>query len=309
MLTEEDVNYPVLSIVMPNLHSPIVGKCLDSVLDQRIQASYEIIIVGQDRYNQVQERLKADRMVTFIETQQPVSSARARNIGIREAKGEIIAMIDSDCIASTTWLEGLYKKIEQPGISVVGGGVTFPDDNFWTLVDNLATFYEYLDTSPPGLRQQLPSLNLCIRKNALLKVGLFDERFPLAAGEDADLTTRLRLAGYELWFKPEAVITHLPQRRTWKSVFTHAFNFGKFSIKVDERYQEVLKISSIFRKAWLIKLAAPILAAGVAFRIVLSRGGRRWWYAWPVFFAIKIAWCLGAAERLDHKIWPEESVV
>jgi cellulose synthase/poly-beta-1,6-N-acetylglucosamine synthase-like glycosyltransferase len=284
-----------VSVIIPNLHSPIIEQTLDSLRQQTYPGEFEIIVVGQDRYEQIRE----DEQVHFIRTSEPAAPAIARNLGIRAARGEILAFTDADCVAQPDWLERLVAHYADPQVAVVGGGVQFPTDNFWTLCDNLATFYEYLESSPAGKREQLPSLNLSLRKACLDEVGLFDERYPFPAGEDADLTTRLLLAGYDLHFDPEVRVTHLPQRRTPSSIFRHAFNFGRFSVKVDERYQGVLQIPWLLRRAWSTLLFAPVLAGGVVFRMLRNPIiWGRFWYTLPILFAAKIVWCVGAAQTL-----------
>ncbi len=290
----------MISVVMPNLHSPVVGRSLDSLRQQAVSIPFEVIVVGQDKFGQIQVCDEPGWRIRFEQTPTPVSSAKARNIGIRLAQADIIAFIDSDCIADPGWLNYLWRCFQRLEVQVIGGGVNFPEDNFWTLVDNLATFYEYLDSTQAGERQQLPSLNLAVRKPALDSVGSFDERYPKAAGEDADLTTRLRQAGYTLWFAPEAKVTHLPERRTLRSIFQHAFNFGLYSVKVDARYRQYLNPPIFLRHAWLAILLAPFMAGGVTLKMLRYPAGRRWWYTLSVIFLLKITWCLGAAKALHE---------
>ena len=284
----------LVSIIIPNLHSPIVGQTLQSLEAQDYAGPFEIIVVGQDKYGQVREGGR----VRAIVTPQPISPAAARNLGIRSAQGEILVFIDSDCVASRDWLRRLLGHYADPQVAVVGGGVTFPSDNYWTLCDNLATFHDYLSTAPAGVLEQLPSLNLSLRRAALEPVGFFDERYPCAAGEDADLTIRLRQQGYPLVFDPRARLTHLPQRRSASGVFKHAFNLGRFSVKVDPRYMHFLHTPRVLRSWLTAVLAAPVLAAGVVFRLLYRQVGWRYWHTLPLIYLAKLVWCAGAAQTL-----------
>jgi len=69
----------------------------------------------------------------------------------------------------------LAERFTDPSVMVVGGGVDIRSHNFWTLADNISMFCNYLTSRPPGLRQQLPSLNLAIRRQVFHDVGGFDE--------------------------------------------------------------------------------------------------------------------------------------
>lgn len=288
---------PRISVIVPNLHSPVVGQVLDSLCNQDYPESYEILVVGQDRYGQIQE----SERVKFIQTPHPVSSAKARNLGISSARGEVLAFTDSDCIAFPDWLSTLARRLQDDDVSVVGGGVNFPKENFWTRCDNLATFHEYLAVSEPGNRLQLPSLNLALRRSVLDEVGVFDERYPIPAGEDADLTTRIWMTGYRLYFEPRATVIHLPQRRSPIAVFRHAYNFGRFSVKIDPRYRSALKSPLILRHWLSVLVLSPILAAGVIWSMLRRKiiSGRDI-FLLPAIYVTKIAWCLGAAHTLYH---------
>jgi len=122
----------------------------------------------------------------------------------------VLVFTDADCLARPDWLPVLAGRFADPAVNVVGGGIEFASHNYWTVSDNLSMFYEYLAIQPAGERRQLPSLNLAIRRRVFAEMGGFDERYPRAAGEDADLTIRLRKKGQRLHFEPRAVILHDP---------------------------------------------------------------------------------------------------
>jgi cellulose synthase/poly-beta-1,6-N-acetylglucosamine synthase-like glycosyltransferase len=65
--------------------------------------------------------------------------------------------------------------------------------------------------------------NAAFRKDALLKAGGFDPRCD--TGEDIDLCIRVAKAGYEMWFEPEAKVTHF-HRHSLKGLLKQWFNYG-----------------------------------------------------------------------------------
>jgi GT2 family glycosyltransferase len=282
-----------ISIIIPNLHSPVIGRTLQSLEGQSYgQDNVEIIVVGMDKHNLVQP----DDTVQFVQTPEPLCAAAARNLGIAHAKGEILAFLDADCIAAEDWLEKLMACYEHPSVYTVTGGVDFPADEYWTLCDNISTFYSYHVTSLEGERPYAPTLNFSVRRQVLDAVGLFDESFPGAAGEDIDLTLRIRFAGYALFFRPSVRVYHHPVRNSFSQMMRRSFIFGQNMIKVFWRYRDRRKLSFFHRHPLLLLGFAPFLAAGVTLKIFLGNGKLlKYWYTAPPIFLAKIAWRIGGA--------------
>ncbi len=289
---------PEVSVIIPNLNSPIIDRVLLALQNQEYDMSkVEVLVVGLDEL-----RLVANtQMARMISTGVPKQPAVARNIGARSSQGDILCFLDADCIPHPRWLRTLLAWYENPDVAIVGGGVDFPSGGYWRLADNIATFYPYLSTAPRGMREQLPSLNLSLRREVWERVGPFDERYPLPAGEDADWTTRARLAGYRLYFEPEAVVIHLPLREGIRDLWRHAVNFGRYSIKVDARYRKSLKFSYVFSHWILLLVLSPFLSALVTARVFSNIHLWRYIYAIPAIYLAKLGWCWGASAHLREK--------
>jgi glycosyltransferase involved in cell wall biosynthesis len=298
-----------ISVVIPSLNSLLIGDVLTAVRGQAtaLSGTVEVVVVGRDERELVWE----DEVIRFVDTGRPVPPAIARNVGMGRARGRVICFLDADCVPHRLWLQRLLDRYETPDVTVVGGGVAFPTDKYWRLADNISTFYPYLRTSPPGTRDQLPSLNLSFRREVWEEVGPFDERYPRPAGEDADWTTRARLAGHQLHFEPRAVVTHYPTRTTFGDLWRHAVGFGTYSIKVDKRYRAALRSPLVF-KHWVFPvLAAPAMAAWVTGRVFSDRHLWRYFYTLPAVYVAKLGWCWGASKRLRGRVeWyrPGEAV-
>jgi len=287
------------SIIIPDLNSPTVGDAVASLECQSFPAC-QVIVVGMDKFNLVHET----GLVHFDQSDIPLSPAKARNRGAAKANGEVIVFMDADCVARPNWLEVLADRFNDPAVTVVGGGVDFRSNNYWTLADNIAMFYEYLSVHPSAERAQLPSLNLAIRRTVFESVGGFDERYPRPSSEDADLTIRLRKHGHRLFFEPGAVVLHSPPRDRLQDLWRHGYFQGMYSTKVDPRYSSEPGLPKLLRTRIGVACSSLFLAAGVSCRVFTKYPVLlQYWYTAPAIFLSKLAWCWGAAARPDEKTW------
>jgi hypothetical protein len=258
---------------------------------------FEVLVVGKDKYKLISE----NSLIRFDDSVTPLSPAKARNRGVTKTTGEIIAFTDADCIPAPDWLAVLAEKFEQKEHSVIGGGVKFPSTNYWTTADNVSMFHDYLSVHPAGRRDQLPSLNLAIRRSVFEQIGGFDERYPRPAGEDSDLSIRLRRAGYQLWFEPRAIVAHDPVRNSLKDLVSHSYFQGMYSTKVDPRYPKIGGLPRIVRSRPGVILFSPLLAAVTTLCIFMNKIIRQqYWKLAPPILLSKIAWCFGASK---HPQW------
>jgi GT2 family glycosyltransferase len=286
----------MISVVIPTLHAPLLGQAI-AALQQQTAAHLvaEILVVGQDRHGLVPAGVR------FVETPQPVSAAAARNIGARLASGTYLLFVDADCIATPDMVARLYARHSQ-GCAVVGGGVALEPAPYWIQCDNVVVFAQTLSDTDAGARDYLPSLNFSIERKLFLSIGGFDEGFPGAAGEDTDLSLRLRQRGYTLWFEPRAAVYHRPARGSARGVWAHLRRFGQVHVRFWQSYPALTGGHRLrrLRRWWGVVLAlSPLLALrdGIGF-IGRMAAQWRWWYLLPGVVWGKIAWYWGVAEAL-----------
>lgn len=195
-----------VSVVIPAFNSATyLGEALDSVLAQTYQP-IEVIVVDDGSEDETAQVAAAySGKITYIRKERG-GPAAARNVGIREAKGEWIAFQDADDIWMPELLEKLVKAAAETGADLV-----FCDS--LTLKDNGVVGASRLERS--GFKKRLDALashsilrdpfeqlldggccihtpGVLVRRDALLQVGLFDEAF--YGYEEVDLWLRLALS-------------------------------------------------------------------------------------------------------------------
>ncbi|MCD6434036.1 MAG: glycosyltransferase family 2 protein, partial [Candidatus Diapherotrites archaeon] len=106
-----------ISIVVPAYNAEkTIADCINSLLKQTKKAK-EIIVVddaSSDNTAEIVKKIaKRHKEVKLISLKENSGPARARNIGARKAKGEIIVFVDADCVAKENFLEEITKQIEE----------------------------------------------------------------------------------------------------------------------------------------------------------------------------------------------------
>jgi glycosyltransferase involved in cell wall biosynthesis len=209
-----------------------IKKCIDALINQDYPTNkYEIIIVDGmsddgtwEILEEIKKEIKKENPSIKIFRNPKENAAAGRNIGIKEAKGEFVAFIDSDAIAYPNWL----KKIEETFGKVkeaigVGGPDLLPPDSIYKSIaigkimasplasgGKLNPSVQHIMSSKAAYVEHIPTCNLCLKKDVFEKVGYFDEDF--VKGQDLELSERLKKGGYKLYHSPSIRVLHYRKR-------------------------------------------------------------------------------------------------
>lgn len=287
---------PMISIVIPSLHSPLIDRVVAALQAQTARQSIrEIIIVGQDRHQRV------PASVTFIRTERPISAAAARNLGARQADAEILLFIDSDCIAEPELVERLLHRHSQ-GYQIVGGSIAPGTEDYWMQCDHMLIFADFLPSTQAGERSFLPSGNCSIRRDLFFSLNGFDERFPGAAGEEVDLCLRLRKAGHSLFFDPTAQVNHCHARISAATVWNHLRRFGQVQVVQWQRHPDLEPPplgGHLRRLSGILTASAPLIALADVMRLFLGAPALRpKLHLLPGMVWARTAWYWGVVEAI-----------
>ena len=129
--------------------------------------NYEIIVVNDgstDKTTSYLKKLKHPHIRVFYSSH--LGRSQAKNIGIYQAKGDIIAFIDDDCRAKKNWLSSLVKSFSDPAVVGAIGETRYVKDNY------RGFFPEKVIQNPQGKWPM--GGNCAFKKEALLKAKGFD---------------------------------------------------------------------------------------------------------------------------------------
>jgi glycosyltransferase involved in cell wall biosynthesis len=191
---------------------------------------YEVIVVdnnSRDATCQVVREFegRTGGLVRLATERRIQSAYAARNTGVRAAKGNIVALTDSDCVPLPDWLEKGFEYLENSKCCFVAGRIEF------TFQSRRPNIWEYFDTARK-LDQRAyvekagfgATANLFIPRQLFDKHGLF--RSELESGGDYEFGRRLTRSGERLIYAEDAVVLH-PARGSLKTILQKSKRIAK----------------------------------------------------------------------------------
>jgi GT2 family glycosyltransferase len=234
---------PLVSIVIPTYARPErLRECLAALARQTMPAdTFEIVVVDDGSPQPVvppADTAAAGPTIRIIRQPNAGPSA-ARNRGVAEACGEVIALTDDDCLPTPAWLESLVAAHRQSPDALVGG-ITFnglTDDVFATTSQMIIDLvYEHFNADEAAA-YFLTSNNMLCSRGAYSDLGGFDTSFARAGAEDRDFCDRWRASGRPLRLVPAATIEHRHAQTLRKFLGLH-YRYGRGAYRYQTKRRE-----------------------------------------------------------------------
>jgi len=210
----------MVSIIILNYNGEkFLENCLESIIRETNQ-SYEIIVVDNNSPDKSGEKFsKKYQKCNFILNKKNVGVSEGLNIGIRNAKGKFVVLLNNDLIVAPKWLEHLFDAHE-----IYGNGLYQPkflkmkDRSVLDSAGNLISIFGFGFSREKGKKDTLQynaieeigfAAGTCLfcTKEIFDKVGLFDEKL-FAYNEDLDLGWRARLLNFKSYYVPKSIVYH-----------------------------------------------------------------------------------------------------
>jgi len=201
--TKDPSQLPPLSVVVIGLNvAEYLGSSLDAILNSTYPSSkMEIIYVDSGSTDCSLDIARSFEQVNVIElnTSNP-SAAKGRNAGAAHAKYDLIQFVDADSYLHPEWLKVAVSYLDTKNAAVAGRlSERYPEKN---LFHRMAELEWNIWSSPDGswttaaLEAKTFGGNVMLHKSVFLGLNGFDEN--LKAGEDPDLSYRIRREGYKI---------------------------------------------------------------------------------------------------------------
>jgi GT2 family glycosyltransferase len=208
---------PPVSVIVPSFGRPgDLDRCLTG-LGQILYRPYEVVVVACAPGRAAVARHLGKPFIRAVPNE-GTGVAAARNRGLAEARGEIVAFIDDDAVPEPTWLDHLVAAMEETGAAAATGFVRGRNGISYQWRGRRLRRDGYIDPlpdrgeapwrpEPAGGALMLEGTNMAVRRDALIGLGGFDPvyRFYL---DDADLALRLSDAGLDAVLVPLAQVHH-----------------------------------------------------------------------------------------------------
>lgn len=256
-----------LSIIIVSYNAEkTICQCLDSLVHQTQSPQIETIVIDSslDKTAQlVTKQFPRVKLFCFAERKYP---GDARNIGIEKAKGEIIAFIDADCVASSNWVEQILEAHKDKSFIIGGaiGNYTPSNNSAWAAY--FCEFSSWMPARSESIQKEVPTANASYKKSIFSDVGPFIENTYCS---DSEFHWRAKKKGHKIYFNPKIQVYH-QSIGNLKKLLKHEFSHGRYFARVRSNFYGFSLLKRLVYSSSFLLIAAKLLIQ-IVFRNLTNR--------------------------------------
>lgn len=199
---------PFVSIVIPSFNSEkTIAKAIIGCDRQDYPRDlFEIIVVDDGSRDATPDIIRSYSHVLFIR-QDHSGPATARNKGLMNARGSIVAFLDSDCVPRPAWLSKMVRRYTSEDVVCVGSRYGIANRSSLLAC---CIYFEFLVRyrRMPRHPKFVGSNGYSFRSDFLKKIGGYSEEYRMASHEDNELAYRIISKGYSTFFDKTNIVDH-----------------------------------------------------------------------------------------------------
>ncbi|MGL6225024.1 MAG: glycosyltransferase family 2 protein [Thermoguttaceae bacterium] len=259
-----------ISVIIPVRNEAVhIEEVLDRLLEQEYDSDrFEILVMDGESTDLTREIVgryaEKHPQVRLLNNPKRLSSA-ARNIGVQNAKGDVILLVDGHCIIdSRLILKEVNEAFANPDVACLGR----PQPLELSHANSLQLAIAAARRSPIGHHPDSfiyadqpcfsPAMSVAVayRKEVFEKVGGFDERFD--AAEDCEFNYRVDQSGLKCYFTPKIAVRYVP-RSTLSGLAQQLIRYGKGRVRLTRKHPETFSWKSFIPAVFLCGLGLGVL--------------------------------------------------
>jgi glycosyltransferase involved in cell wall biosynthesis len=259
-----------ISVILPVLNEErYLADSVNSILSQEFSGLIEVILAvgpSQDATLQIAQALQAKDSRVVVVDNPTGKTAAGLNRAIAASKYSIIVRVDGHSQLPKNYCELAFNLLSETGAVNVGGvmaaeGITlFQRTVARAMRSPLGVGASRFHTGGGAGASDTVYLG-CFRKEAILEVGGFDERFTRA--QDWELNFRLREKGGLIYFDPRLTVTYRP-RSTVKALAKQYFEYGRWRRVVSRRHQGTINYRYLAPPFTVVATTLSLLLGAIA---------------------------------------------
>lgn len=314
-----------LSIIIVNWNSKeYLQKCIASIMGSKSEVKFEIVVIDSGSFDGAGEMLdRFHSKVKFIQSDKNLGFGKANNVAVESSCGSHVLFLNPDTEVVAPAIDILFDQMQKlPRAGAIGckllnadGSVQtsciqsfptilnqflnsellralFPKSHLWGMTSLFSTSNE------PAEVDVLSGACIMMRRSLFEKIGQFSEDYFMYA-EDMDLCYKVRQAGYENYYVPNATVFHFgggstQQRPSDFAVVTMRMSVWRFLRKTrGERYGLGYRYSMLISAGGRIVCLLVLLPAYIVRGRLVSwkASARKWWAisAWSMGLKAEVA--------------------